>query len=331
MVQAAAKAFSTWLFQLRGPESGEVVLVQRRIFILPTRAGLVFAFVLLLMLTGSINYALSLGFVLTFLLASVGITGILHTFRNLAALRVTPARTPPVYAGEVARFRVCITNPTRADRYSLALTADKREIDVVDVRAESSAIATAAVPTVRRGLLRPGRLTLFTRFPVGLFRAWGYVDLDTHCVVYPRPAVGGLPLPALKAGGSEGIGLAKGVDDFAGLRQYHPGDSPRHVAWKAAARDQGLLTKQFTGRANAELWLSLELAPPAFGLEEKISQLARWVLDAHAEGIPYGLDLPSARIPVATGEAHRDRCLEALALFDPSDAARARGGRSPER
>jgi uncharacterized protein (DUF58 family) len=315
-MQAILKSFSAWLFQLRGPERGEIVLVQRRIFILPTGAGMLFTAMLLLMLVGSINYQLSLGFILTFLLASLAISAILHTFRNLAGLRITPGRTPPVFAGDVAHFRVCITNPTGADRYSIALTRDKREVTVVDVPAESSAIAIANVPAAHRGLLRPGRLTLFTRFPVGLVQAWSYVDLETHCVVYPRPAPAGLPLPPLTRGEIDGSGLSQGSDDFAGLRQYHPGDSPRHVAWKAAARDQALLTKQFIGRASAELWLTLEVFARDRSLEDRLSQLTRWVLDAHAAGVSYGLDLPGLKVASGVGEAHRDACLEALALFE---------------
>jgi len=317
-MQAALRSFRTWLFQLRGPEPGEVVLVQRRIFILPTRAGLLFAFVLVLMLTGSINYTLSLGFILTFLLASLAISAILHTFRNLAGLRITPARTPPVFAGEVAHFRICLTNPTRADRHAIVLTRDKRDVAMLDVPAESAVVGAASVPAPRRGRLRPGRLTLFTRFPVGLFHAWSYIDLDTHCIVYPRPAPAGLPLPPVKAGSADGSGRAQGSDDFAGLRQYHPGDSARHIAWKAAARGQGLLTKQFVGRASAELWLALDALPANIDLEEKLSRLARWVIDANAEGLAYGLEMPGTVIPLGTGEAHRDRCLEALALFDPA-------------
>src|ERR1044072_7592596 len=100
-MQSILKPFANWLFRLRGPERGEIVLVHRRGFILPTRAALGFALVLLLMGTGSINYGLSLGFVLTFLLASLTGSAILHTFRNLAGLRITPARTTPVFAGEV--------------------------------------------------------------------------------------------------------------------------------------------------------------------------------------------------------------------------------------
>src|SRR3954470_18555385 len=121
------KALSTWLFQFRAPERGEIVLVQRRIFILPTRAGLGFGATLVLMLAGSINYALSLGFVLPFLLVSVGMTALLHSFRNLAGLRVAAGKTGPVFAGETARFTIAIRNPTRAPRYSLAIARDKTD------------------------------------------------------------------------------------------------------------------------------------------------------------------------------------------------------------
>lgn len=314
-MQALLKFLSTWLFQLRAPERGEVVLVQRRIFILPSRPGLVYAAVLVLMLTGSINYGLSLGFVLTFLLASVGMTAMLHTFRNMAGLRITAGKTPPVFAGETARFALAIHNPTSAARYSLALAREKHDADIVDVPAQSTVTAIAAVPTEKRGKLQPGRLTLYTRFPVGLYHAWSYVNLDTHCLVYPRPAAPGLPLPSVRASSAEGAGQGQGHDDFAGLRQYHPGDSPRHIAWKSAAREQMLLTKQFTGRAAAELWLSLDLLPSSMSLEEKLSRLTRWVLDAHAGGLAYGLKLPTAPITLGSGEAHRDRCLEALALL----------------
>jgi uncharacterized protein (DUF58 family) len=311
---ALLKPLTRWLFQLRGPERGEVVLVQRRIFILPTRAGAVFAFVLVLMLTGSINYQLSLGFILTFLLAGVGIAAMIHTFRNLAGLHVAAAKTASVFAGETARFGVSLRNPTRTPRYSVALTRDKTDAHVVDVPAAGDAIAIASIPAERRGRLSPGRLTLYTRFPVGIYYAWSYVELDTHCLVYPRPAPPGLPLPPLQASGAQGAGHGHGHDDFAGLREYRPGDSPRHIAWKTAAREQVLLTKQFAGIAPSELWLTLDLVPQALGLEEKLSRLTRWILDAHAQRIAYGLKLPHATIDIGSGEAHRDRCLEALAL-----------------
>jgi uncharacterized protein (DUF58 family) len=303
-----------WLFQWRGPEHGTIVLVQRRVFILPTRQGLLFVGVILLMLIGSVNYDLSLGFILAFLLGAAGIQTMLHTFRNLAHLRISAGRVSPVFAGELAQFQLHLLNNTRSDRHGIGVTADRILADYVDVPAGGSAIATVPVPAVRRGWLRPGRITLFSRFPLGLFRAWSYAEPDVHCLVYPAPAAPGMPLPAPQPGGGEGGLTGQGQDEFFGLRPYRPGDSPRHIAWKAVARDDHLLTKQFAGRADAELWLSWDALPANMDSERRLSQLARWVLDADARGLSYGLRLPGITLPLAGGPTQCAECLRALAL-----------------
>jgi uncharacterized protein (DUF58 family) len=316
-MRAFAKPLEFLTRRQRPSAQREIVLVRRRIYILPTRFGMLFAVMLLLMLTGSVNYALSLGYILTFLLAALAISTILHTFRNLAGLRVSALRTAPVFAGDVARFQLCIANPASADRCSLALTRDKRELAVIDVPGESSIVATAAIATSRRGIFKPGRLTISTRFPLGLFRAWAYLQLDTRCIVYPRPTAAALPMPQVTTGAFEGGGQGRGTADFAGLRRYHMGDSPRHLAWKAVARDQGLLTKQFLGDAEGELWLRLAHLPDGLHLEEKLSRLARCVIQADAAGVAYGLDLGASAVPLGRGGTHRERCLEALAVCEP--------------
>ena len=318
MYAALKNHLATWLFQLRGPQTGVIVLVQRRVFILPTRQGFVFAAVLVLMLTGSVNYSLSLGFVLTFLLVAMGINAMLYTFRNLANLRISAARTPSVFAGEKAQFAVCIDNPGQTDRYSIGLTHDNKESTFVDVPAQRMVFASIGIPAARRGLLRPGRLTLFTRYPLGIYYAWAYLELDIQCIVYPRPAPPGLPLPPSESNAGVGAPRGQGQEDFAGLRQYHPGDSPRHIAWKAAARGQGLLTKQFSGQADTELWLEWRQLPPLMDVEEKLSRMTRWVLDAHALGMSFGLRLAGKTIALGSGDTQRERCLEALALFEYS-------------
>jgi uncharacterized protein (DUF58 family) len=316
MYAALRNHFQRWLFQLRGPQPGVIVLVQRRIFVLPTRHGLMFAAMLMLMLTGSINYNLSLGFILTFLLGSMGVTTILYTFRNLATLRIAGGRARPVFAGDTAHFIVHLENTGDMPRYAVNLTHDKHEWVSVDIPARTTVAAAAGVPARRRGLLRPGRLTLFTRYPLGLVYAWAYLELDLRCVVYPRPAFPGLPLPLPAISAGAGNERGKGQEDFSGLRQYHLGDSPRHIAWKLAARDQGLLTKQFSGQAEAELWLDWSLLPAAMGVEEKLSHLARWVIEAHETGLSFGLRLPGKTVEMENGDPQRERCLEALALFE---------------
>ena len=306
----------THLFRLRGPEHGSIELVQRRVYILPTRYGLLFVVTLALMLTGSINYTLSLGFVLTFFLTALGVLSILHTFRNLARLRITAGRAEPVFAGGTAHFTFRIDNATGYDRYALGFSRGAAEPVWCDVQAHGSGTVRVSVPAAQRGRLQPGCITLFTRYPLGLCQAWAYVDLDAICIIYPLPEPPGGPAPPLLPVRGEGAAQGAGRDDFGGLRAYQPGDSLRHIAWKAAARDQGLQTKLFTGHAATELWLDWRQVPTSLGTEGRVSRLARWVLNAYEAGVAFGLRLPGVVFAPAAGPAQRERCLAALAVFD---------------
>jgi uncharacterized protein (DUF58 family) len=311
-----------------GAERGAILLGHRRVYIVPSRLGLFFGGVLLILLIGSINYALSLGFALTFLLAGMGIAGMVQTTRNLARLAVQAGRAEPAFAGQSAQFRLLLANDAEYDRPEILL----RHLDSgvqcrVDVAARASAEALLAVPAARRGWQPLGRVLLETRFPLGLFRAWSYVRPDSRCLVYPRPEAGALPPPAPSSQAGGARAHAQGSDDFSGLRAYQRADSPRHVAWKSVARSdaqharsEAMLTKQFAGEAVAELWLDLQDVPPALGIEARLSRLAGWVLAAERGGTHYGLRLPGAEIAPARGDAHRTACLEALALFPPASA-----------
>ena len=321
-VAALKNRFFDWFIRPRAAESGVVVLVQRRVYILPTQQGVMFAAVLLMMLLGAINYNLSLGFVLTFLLAALAFNAMLLTSRNLAHLHVSGGRAPAVFAGSPASFTLILTNPGDRLRYSIGLSRNRRGSDdaqFIDVPARASAPISITIPAERRGRLRPGRLTLFTRFPLGLYHAWSHVRPDMVCIIYPRPALSGLALPPQEAAVGAGAAHGSGQEDFAGLRTYHVGDPPRHVAWKIAARGQGLYTKQFTGLAASEIWLAWHHLPIRMGTEERLSCITRWVLDADAQRLSYGLRLPNRVIPMASGEAQRSRCLEALALYGLDD------------
>ena len=307
-------------------ERGDIVLGHRRVYIVPSRLGLFFGGTLAILLVGSINYALSLGFALTFLLAGMGIAAMVQTTRNLARLSVRAGRSEPVFAGEEARFRLSIANAGNFDRPEiLARHLGSGAQHAVDIAASDSAVVVLPVPAPRRGWLPLGRVMLETRFPVGLFRAWSYVEPDCRCLVYPQPLAGALPpaAPSAHAGGARA--LARGSDDFSGLRAYQPADSPRHVAWKSVARSDtqrarggDMLTKQFAGDAIAELWLDLRDLPPSLGLEQRLSRLSGWVLAAERAGALYGLRLPGLEIEPGQGDVHRAACLEALALYKPS-------------
>jgi uncharacterized protein (DUF58 family) len=295
--------------------STSFILDRQHIYILPTRHGLLFALVLLVMLLGSMNYNNSLGYSLTFLLGSLAVVSILHTYRNLVGLAVRAGRSPPVFAGQEARFEVYLDNRGGRERRAIGVQKAEHPSAIVDITAGGQLSTTVTVPTERRGRLPLGRLRLFTYFPLGLFRAWANVILDLTCIVYPRPdAPAPMPSPISEKNQGEGIQFGKGSEDFSGLRNYSPTDSPRHVAWKAVARSQVLVTKQFTGQASAKLWFDWD-ALADMDPEARLSRLCRWVLDAHAAGYTYGLRLPGGGVAPNTGDEHMRQCLEALALY----------------
>lgn len=276
-----------------------------------------FVAVLTVMYLGAVNYALGLGHLLVFLLASLGMTGMFHGFRNLNGLQVAAGRAEPVFAGETAVFEVLLADPGRQPRHALDLKLADMPPSTADLAAGDRQSVRLSIPAPHRGWLRPGRITLQSAYPLGLFRAWAHPHPDLRCLVYPAPL--SRPLPPLSAGALDARGQHEsGTDDFAGLRPHQPSDPLRHVAWKSYARDpdnRPLLVKHFAGGATPELRLDWHQLPTACDIEERLSILAGWVMAARQLGLRYMLRLPSSDYGPDVGDRHADRCLQALALF----------------
>lgn len=295
------------------PVRGPVYLPHRRIYILPTRAGIAFAVALLLMLIGSINYQLSLGYMMTFLLAGTGTVAMLHTYRNLVHLRVEAGKVDAAFAGEAARFHLHLHNPSHYERVAIEIES-AGTIARSDVGPRDDSTATISIVGPRRGWLALPRLVIRTRYPLGLFRAWSYAHIDARALVYPRPDDAPLPLPEVISAQGAMASAARGNDDFQGLRAYQAGDSLRHIAWKSAAHSETLPTKVFSGQGSAQLWLDYAQLPHTLDVESRLSRLTRHVLQAAEADTVYGLRLPQHTIAPAAGAVHRDACLRALAL-----------------
>lgn len=316
LIDQARTLVDRLLFRIRGIEPAPIVLGQRRIFVLPTRSGLSYMLALLVMLIASINYNLSLGYALVFLLGGVAVVSIVHAFRNLLQLSIAPGRAEPVFAGESAHFRLLVSNDRKRRRPALSFVArDALSPESFDVAPLDTHQHTLRRPTSRRGWLALGRVVLQTTYPLGLIRAWSILVPDTRCLVYPAPETAPPPLPA---NASAGLGRRKGEagdDDFAGLRTHDLADSPRHVAWKVVARDGPMLTKRFSGLEGSELVLDWATLPTSLDVERRLSRLCAWVLAADSQGRPFSLLLPGSRIDASSGSQHVQACLTRLALY----------------
>jgi uncharacterized protein (DUF58 family) len=304
----------------------------RRVYIFLTQHGFMLIGLLIVILMGSVNYDNALGYMLTFLLGGMFLIAILHTYRNLAGLTFVGGDARPVFAGATAHFDLVFESQSRRGHLALAVARAPRanrklrpaddepplQFDLTEPGFRRGALPVA---TDRRGWLPLGRIRVSSTFPLGMLRAWAYFDTEISCLVYPR-SKGELPLPSTVTASRNTVsGMNVGSDDFIGLRAYALGDPPRAIAWKSLSKDQDIMVKRFVGGGETQIWLTWDDTASLKGVEPRLSQLTRWVVDADRIGAAYGLDIPGIRIPLGVGQAQRDKCLMALALFrnDESD------------
>ncbi len=304
--------FSAWLTR-RLPPVQSICLQQRHIFIVPTLTGAAYAVALVLMLLVAINYQNSLAYALTFLLASLGLLTLFHTWRNLAGLTVSAAGSTPCFAGEYGNYRLRL-HSNKNDYQAIAVGWHAKQLSLLDVMHDSEQFAELTLLGQHRGWQKAPRLRIETRFPLGLFVAWSQIDLAQSILVYPRP-VDVVVIATAGQGNehdSDEASMRPGVDDFQGLLAWQQGDSLRRIHWKAWSKGQGLLVKQFTEQRGQQQ--VLDFARLDGDVEYRLSVLCAQVLKLSQTDQPYSLLLPGQQIGPDIGSEHRQACLRALAL-----------------
>lgn len=302
-------------------------LDRKRVYIVPTRYGIMLGVLLFAILLGSINYDNALGYILTFLLSGLFLVSMLHTYRNLAGLDAKRIAATPTFVGEQMHFAIKLDNPSNSYKLGLSLAAlEKRknllrratvladcEVHRIDTRETLDTILS--IPAVRRGWYEIPRIKISSIFPLGIFVAWGFFKNTRACLVYPKPeGQGTLPEQTTKSATSHAVGRT-GDEDFRGLREYIPGEPVKRIAWKALAKTDELMSKQFGGDGDNLLLIDWQQTANLGDKEKRLSQLCLWVVNATRAQRAFGLILPGEVIDVDRGDAHQHRCLRALAEF----------------
>jgi uncharacterized protein (DUF58 family) len=272
--------------------------------------------VLALMLVAAINYQNNMAFALVFFLFALFVVAILHTFANLAGLQLEAQRALPVFAGDTAEFDILLRRTPKRRHVSIQLGWPDQPDTTVSLLDREQLVAKIFHATQKRGWLKPGRLRVQSVYPLGLLRAWTWVDLDQGVLVYPRPQA--CPRPYGRGEGAPGGERMQqiGSEDFHAFRPYRAGDNPRHVLWRARAKGLPLQTKQFSEEQLRTEWLDWEALNG--DVETRLSNLCHWVLELHREQVLYGLHLPDGDIGLGNGDEHRARALQRLATFSLS-------------
>jgi len=288
---------------------------------MPTRMGLYYAILLLILLLNAVNYNNNLTYALTFLLTSIGFLTMLHSYRNLLSLQINITNPAAVFCGQCAQIPLVLENGRQSACDALSLQIAGQAAVTANLSKGQHLQTRVPLVTTRRGLMAVPRINISSVFPLGLFRVWAHAEQPCKLLVYPAPDPYSTP-PQASAYQASLIGdRGRGADDFAGLRSYRPGDSLRHIHWKAAAHSDNLYTKEFGGDRCEQLWLDWDQLPQ-LDTEARLSRLTRWVVDASQTTLHYGLRLPGTSFAPANNPEHRHRCLKALALYphDVTDA-----------
>jgi len=294
-----------WALRRQGPDTLPLQLRARRLYILPTRAGLAMAALAAVTFIAGMNYGSGLAMLLCFWLTGFLLVAMLQTHGSLAGARILAAGVRPAFATEPVRLELrlqCSDTDTPVHLQAPGATGT-----------DGTSVLALHFATRQRGLWHCPALELSSTAPFGLFRCWTWLQPALDTEVYPRPA-GTRPIPAQAPGATDTRPGGTGLDDLAGLRAFREGDSPRQVAWKAYARGLPLLVREYQGHGASARELRFD-ALAGLDTEQRLSQLARWVIDATAGHAPFTLVLPAQPPLHGSGAAHRQRCLAALARF----------------
>jgi uncharacterized protein (DUF58 family) len=309
--------FARWARARQGDDLTPLTLQARRIYIVPRAAGVAAAGLLFLMLLAGMNYNNSLALLLCFTLSGVTLVSMLQCHGMLAGLVLLRAEANDSYAGQSGELQLLFQNVHRRLRSGLQLRCPGCAPATLQLAGGATRLARVRYQAGRRGRQRIERIELWSTAPLGLFRAWTWLHLPLEAIVYPAPA-GRRALPPRS--GDPLVGVQRthsgGDEEWAGLRPLQESDSPRSIAWKVYARGGPLLVAHYDAPAGVHRILDFS-SLPSLPLEQRLSQLAQWVLDCERLGDNYRLQLPQATVPAGHGVAQQRACLTALALYEP--------------
>jgi uncharacterized protein (DUF58 family) len=305
----------SWALRRQGKDTLPLVLTSRRVYILPTRAGWAFAAVLAVTFIAGMNYGNGLAMLLCFWLTGFGLVAMLQTQRQLSGLRITGAEAEPAFAGQAVPLRLKFEARRTSD---LSGGAARGPVVAAVSDHPGELRLDLQMPATTRGLWRAPALRLESTAPFGLFRTWTWLQLDVGTLVYPAPR-GSLQVPEVPGSDNGRSRPGAGLDELAWLRAFREGDSPRQVAWKAYARGAPLLVREYQGSVAAAREFSFD-ALRDLGVEARLEQLCRWVVDAAAQNEAWTLTLPGTNPISGGGAPHRQECLSRLALFGSAGA-----------
>jgi len=324
----ANKRFDRWLSR-RVPSRFQHKLSNRNIFILPTRFGFAYLFFDVLLFLLGTNYQNNIILLLSYLLASLFITVMMHSFYNFSQLTFSSKAKQSCFAEQIISFPIHITG--HKTHFDLNFQFSNPLHVLKEVKLAQCSIKTSEILlpwyAKHRGVYTLGRVKVFSEYSLGLFITWSLLDFSHQAIVFPQPKKPTENQQLLTgvndSDKNNGVYMqtTAGGDDYSELKNYVLGESQARIAWKQLARGQGKFSKNYQTQQGSLLWLTLSHMPSS-DVEVKLQFLCFLILEYSKNDQHFGLviDLPDSaknttviQIEPNSGYQHQENCLIALA------------------
>ena len=301
----------------------DFIVGRRDLYILPTRIGWYYSLILIALFAIAVKFDNQAAFMMLFILIAVGLIAMVYTHNNVIGLGLSAQPGNTVFVGEPAKFKVTVHNLSNKPRKAVWLMSSGVQ-QLVNVDANQQSSYDLKFPTLQRGYLICEQATLTSHFPIGVFFCWTrHYDSQQRCLVYPQP-LDLVPFPSDGSNNgkqSERANIQLGAEDFAGMKNYQPGDRLRDIHWPSLAKTNKLISVQHELQNNGSANLSWFILPNSMNMENRLSQLCYWVINAEQQGLRYQLELPNRTLNYNSGSAHYHACLTELALWQQDQEA----------
>lgn len=288
---------------------------RRRTFILPTKFGFFFGGAAFLMLAIALSYANNLVFFVCFFLTSFGIVALYMTNRNVKNFAIDAVHVTPFFADSRGEIQVTVKPLGHQILYNIKMKLFNLVTLIEYIPAKSDLLVALPLPCAQRGWNELPPLQIESDFPFRMCRSWKKINIDRKFMVYPaRFGTRSFPLQGEEPGKQSQNKKLQG-ENFQGHKIYTIFDSVRRIDWKASARSQKTLIKNFDESSADSVIFHWKHTEALRDTESRLSQLALWIDVAEQKHVNYQLILPFWKSSVGKGPTHWDSCLQTLALW----------------
>lgn len=313
--QARIRLKSRWdgWVKKRNKPGNPQIIDSRNLYILPSAFGWAYGVLVFILLIGAVNYQINTIFLMTFLLAIIGMVSACEAHGNILNLTFKFIEVEDAEQGTPAKISLFV-HANNKSRFGLSFRIGTQPETRVEKIPDEGMQFNIPIETTTRGCFSLPPIIISSFYPFGIFRVWSYAYFDEHYYVYPQPIAPGFwPDPCLDEKGLRSI--AQGDDEFYDLKQVEdPWTDPKLIAWKIVARGQGWFHKRMNSHA-VDYWLFKLSDLPAGDKESRLQYLSYWLQTAEANNLIYALELTAPSTAFSHGKEHLQQCLRQLALY----------------